>query len=141
MKRLIASSLTVCLASLALASAPALAQPAIKKTELVTRDGTSVDQMRLRGGVYSTWVIDNQNILYRDDRQDYYLVTLREACRSIEIRSRPFSFHPADPWLLRTSYSYEVRPSVGSPCDVSRIEHVDPDKAKPLRDSAMWRVW
>ena len=141
MKRLIASSLTVCLASLALASAPALAQPAIKKTELVTRDGTSVDQMRLRGGVYSTCVIDNQNILYRDDRQDYYLVTLREACRSIEIRSRPFSFHPADPWLLRTSYSYEVRPSVGSPCDVSRIEHVDPDKAKPLRDSAMWRVW
>ena len=100
-----------------------------------------MDTISLRGESYSTWVIDNKNILYRDSRQDYYLVTLKEACRTLEIRSSRFDFHPANPWQLRASYAYEVRPHAGSPCEVARIAQLDKDRATPLRSAAMWRVW
>ena len=91
--------------------------------------------------INGVWVIDNQNILYRDDVRDYYLVTLDNACPTLDIRSREFSFHPAWSWQLRANFSYEVRPNAGSPCDVSRIAQIDDDKAVALRDAAQWRVW
>ena len=60
--------------------------------------------MRLRdGSTYATWVIDKQNVLYRDEYRDYYLVTLSEACEPLEIRHRGFAFHPGAPWRLRAT--------------------------------------
>ncbi len=44
---------------------PALAQHA-NKTELVTFDGASVDRIQMRETIDAAWVIDTQNILYRD---------------------------------------------------------------------------
>lgn len=140
MKRLITSSLITLMAAAALTAAPAMAEPD-RKTELVALDGESVDLMRLRHDFDGVWVIDNQNILYRDDVRDYYLVTLGAACPTLDIRSRQFDFHPAWSWQLRANFSYEVRPSVGSACDVSTIAQIDDAKATKLRDSAQWRVW
>lgn len=140
MKSTLAASLAILLAASTAMGSPARAEPD-RKTDLVTLNGTSVDLMRLRHDFDGVWVIDNQNILYRDDVPDYYLVTLDNACPTLDIRSREFSFHPAWSWQLRANFSYEVRPNAGSPCDVSRIAQIDDDKAVALRDAAQWRVW
>jgi hypothetical protein len=128
------------MAAATLAAAPALAQPE-RKTELVELGGKSVDRMQLRYDFNSAWVVDNQNILYRDNTRDYYLVTLKEACEPLDNRGRPFSFHPAWSWQLLASRDYEVRPQDGQWCDVARIEQVDDAKATELRDKSQWRVW
>ena len=140
MKTSFAVSLAIFLAASAAMDSPARAEPD-RKTDLVMLDGTSVDLMRLRHDFDGVWVIDNQNILYRDDVRDYYLVTLDSACPTLDIRSRKFNFHPGWSWQLRANFSYEVRPEAGSPCDVSRIAQIDGDKAVALRDAAQWRVW
>jgi len=139
MKRIAASIITL-LTTVPLAATPATAEPD-RKTDLVALDGRSVDLMRLRHDFDGVWVIDNQNILYRDDVRDYYLVTLGKVCPTLDIRSREFNFHPAWSWQLRANFSYEVRPDAGSPCDVSKISQIDDAKAITLRDSAQWRVW
>ncbi len=140
MTRLIAASLITLMTAAALTAAPAVGEPD-RKTELVALNGESVDLMRLRHDFDGVWVIDNQNILYRDDVRDYYLVTLGEACPTLDIRSRQFAFHPAWSWQLRANFSYEVRPYAGSPCEVSRIAQIEDGKATTLRDAAQWRVW
>lgn len=140
MKRPIASSLVTLMTLAALAAAPALGQTE-KKTQLVALDGAHVDRMQLLYDFDGVWVIDTQNILYRDDRRDYYLVTLKENCATLGIRSRSFEFFPAWSWMLRTNFSYEVRPQAGTPCDVARIEQLDKARAKPLRDKSLRRVW
>ncbi len=140
MKRLIAFPLVIAMTVAAALAAPAFAGPEMK-TELVALDGSKVDKMKLRDDFDAVWVIDTQRVLYRDDRRAYYLVTLAEACPSLGIRSKEFSFHPAWSWQLRTNFSYEIRPEVGSPCDVSRIEKIDEAKADPIRDAAHHRVW
>ena len=62
MKRFIAAAL----ACAALAG-PARAEPETK-TQLAAVDGRNLEAMRLRdGSTYATWVIDKQNVLYRDD--------------------------------------------------------------------------
>lgn len=62
MKRFIAAAL----ACAALAG-PARAEPETK-TQLAAVDGRNVETMRLRDvSTYATWVIDKQNVLYRDD--------------------------------------------------------------------------
>lgn len=120
---------------------PALAEPEVK-TQLVAIDGKSVENMRLRdGSSYSTWVVDNQNVLYRDEYRDFYLVTLKQACAPLEIRQRPFAFHPGAPWLLKATSSYEVRPESGAPCKVAKIAKIDGARASPLRDASLWRAW
>ena len=140
MKMMLASSLVALMATAGLAAAPAWAGPETK-TQLVTFDGKSVDSIQLRHDFNSVWVIDNQNILYRDDSRDYYLVTLREACQPLDIRNRRFSFHPATDWRLKASTGYEVRPYAGQPCDVAKIEQLEDDRAEPMRKSAAWRMW
>lgn len=138
MKRLIASSLAV-LATVAALAAPAVGEPA-KRTELVQL-GKRVDRLQLRYGVDSVWVVDNQNILYRDTYNDHYLVTTKGACDQLTIRGRGFNFHPGDTWQLLTSRSYEVRTQAGAWCDVGKIEQVDDAKAKALRGASLRRVW
>lgn len=140
MKRLITFSLVTMMTAAAF-TAPALAEPVKKKTELVALDGKSVDKMQLRDDFDATWVIDAQHVLYRDDRRAYYLVTLKEACPSLEIRSLGFSFHPGWSWQLRDNFAYEIRPEAGSRCDVAKIEKMDDAKAEPLREAAHHRVW
>lgn len=136
MKRLVAAALAC-----ATLVGPALGEPETK-TQLVALDGTSVESMKLRdGSIYSTWVIDKQNVLYRDEYRDYYLVTLREACAPLEIRQRPFAFHPGAPWRLKATSTYEVRPEGGAPCEVARIAKIDDARASPLRHASLWRVW
>lgn len=136
MKRFVAAAV----ACVALA-APALGEPETK-TQLVELDGKNVKSMRLReGSSYSTWVVDNQNVLYRDDYRDFYLVTLKEACEPLGIRQRPFAFHPGAPWRLKATSTYEVRPSAGAPCEVARIARIDEARASPLRDASLWRFW
>lgn len=135
MKRFIA--LAVAFAALA---APALGERETK-TQLVGIDGKSVASIRLRDGGYSTWVIDNKNVLYRGDFRDYYLVTLKEACEPLDIRRRAFSFHPFPQWQLRETRSYEVRPVSGAPCEVATIARIDDARAGPLRDASLWRFW
>jgi hypothetical protein len=139
MKKLVALSLMAALTSAAL-PAPVIGEP-VKKTELVALDGKRVDDMPLRDDFDAAWVVDTQHVLYRDDRRAYYLVTLKEACPPLGIRSMDFNFHPG--WLrqLRASDSYEIRPEAGSRCDVARIEKVDDAKADPLRDAAYRRAW
>ena len=139
MKRLIASSLAFLAAVGLLAAAPAQGQPE-KKTELI-KLGKSVEEIPLHHDFDGLWVVDNQNLLYRDTSRDYYLVTLKEACEPLDIRRRSFSFRPADPWQLRASSAYEIRPLAGPWCDVARIELVDDAKASDLRDEAKWRAW
>jgi hypothetical protein len=140
MKRLIASSLATLMAAAALAAAPAAGQPE-KKTELVELDGRSVDRMQLRYDFDAAWVIDNRSILYRDTIRDHYLVTLKEACKQLDVRRRGFHFFPSWSWQLLSSNTYEVRPRRGPECDVGRIEKVDKTRANALRDAAAWRSW
>jgi hypothetical protein len=139
MKRLIALSLVTLMAAAGLAAAPALGEPT-RKTELVELDGKSVDTMQLRHAIDATWVVDNQNILYRDTSRDYYLVTLKEACRQLEVR-RSFDFFPAVSWELREDRTYEVRPQAGPHCGVARIAQVDDARADALRDASLRRAW
>jgi hypothetical protein len=140
MKRLIASSLVTLLTAAGLAAAPALGQPD-RKTELVEVDGRHVVSLQLRYDFEAPWVVDNQNILWRDTRRDYYLVTLKEACEPLDIRSLSFNFHPGWSWQLLTSRAYEVRPQSGAYCDVAKIEKVDDVRGNALRDAAQRRAW
>lgn len=140
MSRLIALSLATLMAATGLAAVPAMGEP-VAKTQLVSLDGKNVDSMRLRHDFAATWVIDTRTILYRDDVQDYYLVSLKEECATIGMRGRSFSFQPAWTWQLQADRSYEVRPEAGSRCDVAKIEQIDKTRADPLRDASLWRVW
>lgn len=139
MKKLIATSLASLAVVGLVAAAPAQGQPQ-KKTELV-RLGKSVDRMSLLHDFDGLWVVDNQNLLYRDTSRDYYLVTLKEACEPLDIRRRGFEFRPADPWQLRASSTYEIRPQAGPWCNVARIELIEDARASELRDEAKWRAW
>ena len=136
MKRLLASSLV---ALMTIAAPPVLAESG-RKTELVEL-GASVDRMQLRHDFDAGWVIDNQNILYRDVTRDHYLVTLREACKQLDVRGRRFSFFPSWSWQLLASNTYEIQPAAGQECDVARIEKVDAGRAKTLREAAERRIW
>lgn len=136
MKAMIALSLV----GLAMAFvAPAVGEPE-QKTELVRADGQRVDVMPLYYQFSDTWVIDAQNVLWRDDSRDYYLVTLKDDCAQLEER-RPFQFHPGNPWRLSSDRSYEIRPQAGPFCKVSRITQVDDTRGAALRESALRRVW
>jgi hypothetical protein len=139
MSRFVALSLATLMTAVC-AATPAVGEPT-PKTELISLEGKSVDSMRLRHDFASTWVIDTQTILYRDDVRDYYLVSLKEACATLGIRSRSFSFQPAWSWKLEADRSYEVRPEAGSRCDIAKIEQIDKTRADPLREASMWRVW
>src|SRR5690606_36012555 len=76
------------------------AEPKEVKTELVETGGQRVDRLQLRYDVDGTWVIDDQNILYRDTSRTHYLVTLKEACEQLNIRRRSFNFFPSWSWQL-----------------------------------------
>ena len=103
--------------------------------------------MTVRYGFDGTWVIDDQNILYRDTSRDHYLVTLKEACKQLNIRRRSFNFLPSWSLQLLASNTYEVRHdsglggggATGQPCDVARIARIDDARANALRDAAQWR--
>ena len=136
-----ASSLATLMTAAALATAPALAEESPRKTELIDLEGKSVDRIQLRYDFDASWVIDNRSILYRDNHRDHYLVTLKEACKPLDIRRRSFKFHPSWSWRLLASNTYEVRPEAGPWCDVGRIEQVGDARATTLRDAAQWRNW
>ncbi len=136
----IASRLVTLAASAAIFAAPAMAEPETK-TQLVTLDGQSVQTLQLRHDFNSAWVVDNRNILFRDDTRDYYLVTLKQACDQLEVRNRQFRFHPGWSWRLKATSAYEVRPNAGRPCQVGQIAQIDDAKADPMREAALWRVW
>ena len=141
MKRLIASSLATLMTAAAVAATPALAEESARKTELVDVDGKSVDRIQLRYDFDASWVIDNRSILYRDNHRDHYLVTLKEACKPLDIRRRSFKFFPSWSWRLLSSNTYEVQPRRGPECDVGKIEQIDTARATTLRDAAQWRAW
>lgn len=136
MKKLVALSLVLLASGVA---APATAEPD-QKTELVRADGRRVDFMVLPYQFSDAWVIDTQNVLWRDDSRDYYLVTLQSECSQLEVR-RPFQFYPANPWRLSSDRSYELRPQVGPVCNVARVTQVDDARGAALRESALRRVW
>lgn len=136
----LASLLVTLTTSAALLASPSVAEPEAK-TQLVTLDGKSVETLQLRYDFNSAWVVDNQNILFRDDRRDYYLVTLKQACEPLEVRNRQFEFHPGWSWRLKSTSGYEVRPTAGRPCEVGQVAQIDDGKAMPMRDAALWRVW
>jgi hypothetical protein len=138
MKRLIASSLVILMT---LAAPAAVAEELARKTELVDVDGKSVDRLQLRYDFDAGWVIDNQNLLYRDTHRDHYLVTLKEACKQIDVRSRQFRFFPSWSWELLATKTYEVKPEVGQECVVAKIAHVDESRANTLREAAERRIW
>jgi hypothetical protein len=140
MKTRIASSLVTLVSAATLLAAPALAEPEAK-TQLVALDGKNVDVLQLRHDFNSTWVIDTQNILYRDDSRDYYLVTLKEECQPLSVRHQRFHFDPEPDWRVRASSSYEVRARAGRPCSVAKIEQISDERAEPMRDAALWRMW
>jgi hypothetical protein len=141
MKRLLATSLVAGLAALALPAAPALAQlPPEAKTELIDL-GANVGKMQLRYDFDAGWVVDNQNILYRDYHRDYYLVTLKAPCEPLDIRRRKFKFHPSWAWMLEETRAYEVRAEGAPYCDVAKIEKIDDARANTLRETSKWRVW
>lgn len=140
MNRLVASAFALLMAGAAVAAAPAVGEPQ-KKTELVGIDGQRIDTMRLRYDIDGGWVVDTQKVLYRDVRDGYYLVTLKQACEPLTIRGRGFSFYPADRPHLKSDRSYEIRPAAGQECDVARIEQIDEAKAMPMREASKWRLW
>jgi hypothetical protein len=140
MKMRIASTLVSLMSAAAMLGAPALAEPEVK-TQLVALDGKSVDVIQLRHDFNSVWVIDNRNVLYRDDSRDYYVVTLKEACEPLEIRDRRFSFYPEANWRLKASNTYEIHPLAGRRCSVGKIEQISDERAKPMRAAALWRMW
>ena len=121
---------------------------ASRKTDLIDIDGKRVDSLPLRYGIDETWVIDNRNILYSDTSRGHYLVTLEEACKQLDTRSRSFNFFPS--WSLRllASKTYEVRHdsglgsggATGRPCGVDRIARIDDARANTLRDAAQRRA-
>ncbi len=98
MNRPVSSSLAA-LAAAAVLAAPALGEP-VRKTELGDASGQPVDSLRLSYNFDAVWVVDNQNLLWRDESRDYYLVILNGACEQLDSRGRRFNFHPADPVRL-----------------------------------------
>jgi murein DD-endopeptidase MepM/ murein hydrolase activator NlpD len=120
-----------------------------RKTDLIDIDGTSVDSLPLRYNVDGAWVIDNQNILFRDTSRGHYLVTLEVACKQLDNRGRGFNFFPSWSWQLLASKTYEVRHdsglgsggATGRPCGVARIARIDDARANTLRDAAQRRAW
>lgn len=139
MNKLVASAFAIVLTGAALTAAPAVGEPE-RKTDLVGIDGQRVDVIPLINDFDATWVVDTQKLLYRDVRQDYYLVTLKQTCSQLSIQGRSFYFHPTQA-QLRASSAYEVRPEAGRECNVVRIEKMAEAKALPLRDASLRRVW
>jgi len=140
MTRRIVSSLATLAAIASLAITPALAQPETKTT-LVALDGANAAALQLHHDFDAAWVIDSQTILYRDVSRDHYLVTLKEACKQIEVRGRDFNFHPSWSTRLLASNAYEIRPTAGKRCDVARVEQLDGARASQLQAAAQRRVW
>lgn len=140
MKKLIAASLVTLTMVAGLAVAPAIGDPS-RKTELVELGGKSVDRLVIPYAMDAAWLVDNKNILYRDDHRDNYLVTLKVECSQLEVRGRSFSFHPAGAPSLQASRAYEVRPDAGQWCDVAKVEQVDDAKADAMREAAFRRIW
>jgi hypothetical protein len=132
MKKLIGLSIASLAAVGLLAAAPAMGQPE-KKTELVKLGGESVDSMLLRYAFDATWVVDSQNILLRDTYRDHYLVSLKDGCDALVDIKRSFKFVPALTGSIRAGRTYEVRNSVGAPCDIVKIEQIDDARAQELR--------
>lgn len=121
------------------ATAPAAMAEPERKTELLDA-GTPVDDIQLRHDFNGVWVIDTQNVMWRDTALNHYLVTLSSACNQLAVR-RPFAFHPADSTRLLSSRTYDVRPMAGERCDVAKIERVDEARGAALRKSALRRAW
>ena len=131
MKKLIGLSVASLAAVGLVTAAPAMGQPE-KKTELVEL-GKSVDTLLLRYGFEATWVVDSQNILLRDTYRDHYLVTLKDGCDALVDIKRSFKFFPELSGSLRAGRTYEVRNSVGAPCDIAKVEQIDDARAAELR--------
>lgn len=137
MRRPVAIALSILIG--AVIASPAMGEPT--GTELIDVEGKSVDGLQLRHDFDAGWVIDNQNLLYRDTSRAHYLVTLQEACRQLDVRGRRFHFFPSWSWRVTASQSYEIRPEAGPRCDVARIEMVDGTRASTLRAEADRRIW
>ena len=120
------------------AAAPALAGPETR-TELIALNGASVDHLDLAYAFDGVWVVDNQNLLYRDTAGDYYHVTLKAACNSVIRRS--FNFFPSWASQLLATTIYEVRPEAGPRCGVAKIEKIGDTKGIALRDASRRRAW
>ena len=121
-----------------LATAPALAAPETR-TELIALNGERVDQLDLAYAFDGVWVVDNQNLLYRDTSGSYNQVTLKAACNSV-IR-RNFNFFPSLASQLLATTIYEVRPEAGPRCGVAKIEKLRETKSIARRDASRRRDW
>ena len=142
MRKLTASLLASSLAAAALAffaATPAQAEHKIK-TELVAPDGASVDHIPMHYRIDSAWIVDKQNILYRDITGEYFLVSLKEPCEQLLVRGRGFDFVPPFGELY-SSHIYEVWPVAGPRRAVTRIEHLPKERADTLREASLRRVW
>ena len=131
MKRFIAPVVAIAVAAGFVASAPALAQNDAK-TVLVEKDGTQVDTMLLRYPFDATWVVDDTHILMRDTYRQHYLITLKAPCKKLEMQ-RGIQFVPALAGRIKAAITYEARDKVGQPCDVTRVEQIEKEKAAELR--------
>lgn len=129
MRRFIAPVITAAMAAGSVS--PALAQGETK-TVLVEKDGTEVRTMLLRYPFEATWVIDETHILLRDTYRDHYLITLKEPCKKLEMQ-RGIRFIPALAGRIKASITYEARDKVGPPCDLTRVEQIEQEKAAELR--------
>ena len=130
MRRFIAPVIAAAIAA-GIAAAPVVAQ-GDTKTVLVEKDGAQVDTMLLRYPFDATWVIDDTHILMRDTYRQHYLITLKAPCHKLEMQ-RGIKFVPALSGRIKASLTYEARDPVGQPCDLTRVEQIEPAKAAELR--------
>ena len=130
MRRFIAPVVAAAMAAGAVAG-PVAAQ-GDTKTVLVEKDGEQVDTMLLRYAFDAMWAVDETHILLRDTYRDHYLITLKEPCHKLEMQ-RGVTFVPALSGRIKASLIYEARDKVGPPCDLSRVEQIEDEKAAELR--------
>lgn len=140
MRVLVASTLAALMAAAALVAAPATSEPTTK-TELIDESGQSVAKIVLRHDFNSLWLIDNKNLLWRDNSRTYFLVTLKEACTPLDIRGRSLTFRPEGQWQLIDTRQYEIRPLAGEDCAVARIEKMNDARGDEVRATTRWRIW
>jgi hypothetical protein len=115
------------IAAIAIASmlaAPAFAEPT-RVTEMIDKDGQQVSSLNLRYQYDATWRLNASNVLLRNTRQEYVLVTFARPCNELDI-PRPATFIPALLGRVYASQSYEVRDSErGAPCDIKSVRFVE----------------
>lgn len=140
MRVLVASTLAAFAVAAAFLAAPSSGEPTTK-TELVDESGQSVAKIVLQHDFNSLWLVDNRNLLWRDNSRAYYLVTLKEACTPLDIRGRSLTFRPEGQWQLLATRSYEIRPLAGEDCAVARIEKMSDARGEAQRASVQWRIW